>query len=114
MDDLEKQRLAFLYHYSQRVMLADDKLFRQEIDALMDLNSALTNAGLMQADGTLRDSFVEARDAARNGLRDRLDQGARREILDQLIAVMDADGERHPTEKAIIDEAAGVLGLSNP
>lgn len=112
MHDIEKQRLAFLYHYAQRIMLADGKLFRQEIAALMDLNEALINAGLMQVDGTLKESFHDARNAARNGLRTHLSASARQEVLDHLTRVMDADGERHPSEQAIIAEAAEALGLS--
>ena len=114
MDDVEKQRLAFLYHYTQRVMLADGKLYKEEVSALTDLNSALINAGLMQADGTLRESYTDARDAARASLRGLLDEDKRWALLNQLIEVMEADGERHPAEREIIAEAADALGLRSP
>lgn len=114
MSELDRLRAAFLYHYTQEVMLADQRLHKQEVTLLEGLNPQMIAAGLMDADGTLRDDYEAAFETAEITLKARLDEPARRSLLDQLLQVMAVDGDLDPKEWKVVARAAEALDLPPP
>lgn len=114
MSDITEHRAAFLYHYSQEVVMADQRLHKQEVTLLTALNPELIAGGLMSEDGTLLDRFETVRATTGTRLRDELSEAERRDLLDRLIQVMASDGDLDPKEWRVVREAATELGLPTP
>ena len=114
MSETDRLRAAFLYHHTQEVMMADQRLHKQEVGLLEGLNPEMIRVGLMDPDGTLRDDYEAAWETADLTLKSSLDEPARRALLDRLLQVMAVDGDLDPKEWKALARAAQLLDLPPP
>jgi uncharacterized tellurite resistance protein B-like protein len=114
MSDTAARRAAFLYHFTQEVMLADQRLHKQEVTLLTELNPEMVAAGLMEPDGTLTGAYEAVLASAIGTLASALDEPDRRALLDKLLQAMAIDGDLDPKEWRVVHDAATALGLPPP
>jgi uncharacterized tellurite resistance protein B-like protein len=112
MEQIERWKCAFLYHFTQEVVLADQRLHKQEIHALLSLNAEMVAAGLMSPDGSLLEVYEPTRDTALVELQGSLSEPDRRALVERLRPVVMVDGTADPAELAALQSAATALGLT--
>jgi uncharacterized tellurite resistance protein B-like protein len=103
--------VAFVYHFVQRLVEADERLFRQEVAALIAWNGEMVAAGLMAADGTLSPDYDTYVRDAHTELRTLLPEADRRALIERLRPIILVDGASDPREESVLAEAAEALGL---
>ncbi len=112
MADFKKLEIAFRYHTVQTLIVADGRLFRQEVRALDELNPLMQDKGLMAADGTLAADYDKVRAEAVQTLGSVLDDERKRALIDEFLDVAGVDDDTDDSELTTVFAAAQTLGLT--
>ena len=114
-DDLPRLKLAFAYHVITELVRADGQISDREVAFITATfpGTDLARAGFVDVEGRMTQTFVEARDRALVELQDRLSEGDKLVLIQQIADASAADGVLMPEEADALSAIAAILGVAD-